>query len=259
MGACINICKMKPIALLSIVLFTALTLISCSAGFESKTYEAIKSAKIKFPNLVILDGKEYEVVRSLNISKPEARIQLFQPAKSPDRLQQILVISNSNNQFYAIPIPSIRFKSYWNFVYDTTPIQMHSATATFEAELNKALDILKLNNGYDGRIVLNEIFISVLQATSVNKTDSANLKINGYGTRTFPDTCLMVDEENYKSILKSAQSDSLVNFYIGSVFLNHQRIFDINYPALKQGKKTYYKIDVYRQPCVMDAVPIAID
>ncbi|HEX8023568.1 hypothetical protein, partial [Mucilaginibacter sp.] len=81
---------MKPITLLSIIVITALTLTSCSGSFESKTYDAIKSAKKKFPNLVIFDGKEYALVRCLSISDTQAKIQLFQPATSPDRLQLML-------------------------------------------------------------------------------------------------------------------------------------------------------------------------
>ncbi|HEX8020601.1 hypothetical protein [Mucilaginibacter sp.] len=249
---------MKPITLLSIIVITALTLASCSGSFELKTYDAIKSAKKKFPNLVIFDGKEYELVRCLSISDTQAKIQLFQPATSPDRLQLMLVISNSSSQFYAIPVPSIRFKSYWDFVYDTSSKQVGSGEKTFETEINKALDTLKLNVGYDGSKVLNEIFVSVLQARVINKTDSANLKVRYLKKSTFPDSCEIIAKQNYEAIARSAIQDSLRYFYEGDVFLKGQKIFNINYLPLKQGKKTYYKIEVYRQPCVIDVVPIEL-
>ncbi|MEO3406647.1 hypothetical protein AAFN85_22215 [Mucilaginibacter sp. CAU 1740] len=250
---------MKPTTLLSIifVVITSLILASCSKSFESKTYAAISAAKKRFPNLVIFDGKEYELVRCLNIPNPQVKIQLFRPTKSPDRLQQMLVISNGNNQFYSIPVPSARFKSYWNFVYDTDSDKVNKASATFETEFNKALDTLKLNIDYDGPQVLNELFVSVLQARVINKTDSTNLTISHNHKLNFSDSCQTVDQQNHKAIAKSAVEDSIKYFQRGSVFLTDQKI--INYSIVKQGKKMYFKIEVYRQPCIMDIVPLFID
>lgn len=247
---------MKPITLLSIIIIAVLICSSCNGNSESKTFEAIKAAKNKFPDLAILDGKEYELVRSLSIPNPQVQIQLFQLANSPDRLQQMLVISNGNNQFYAIPVPSIRFKNYWNFVYDTSLKKSPNAFPTFETEFNKALDTFKLNAGYHGAEVLNEVFVSVLQARVINKTDSVNLTIKRSGEVLPPDTCLTVDKQNYKAIASSALADSLKYHYRGSVFLTGSKIFNIQYTPLKRSKKIYYKIDIYRQPCIIDAIPI---
>jgi hypothetical protein len=243
---------MKPKTLLSIIAITSLTLASCYQSIESRTYEAIDAAKSRFPNLVIPGGKEYKLVRSVTIPEPKVQIQLLE-YKGPSNL--ILVISNGNNQFYAIPCPAIKFKNYWDFVYDTEPKPVYSKNQTFETELNKALEKLQLNVGRDGLFVLDEVFISVLNARVINKTDSANLTMSR-GKLNFPDSCQMVDKQNYKTIAKSALKDSVENFQWGYVFMTDNKIININSPILKRNKKAYFKIEIYRKPCIIDIEPI---
>src|SRR4051812_23217870 len=124
-------------------------LTGCKPNFEEQTNRAIVDASNRFRQLPLLDSKvvgHFEQLRKVELIHPGVTMQLYAPTDVYYK-QQVLVLSNPKGIFYAIPLPSIRFKSYWNFLYDTTPKPLPLKAGTFESEINKALDTLQLNKG----------------------------------------------------------------------------------------------------------------
>ncbi|SEO47572.1 hypothetical protein [Mucilaginibacter sp. OK283] len=239
---------MKPIITCYIILIAAFT--ACQPNLQSQTDRAIATAKLKFSNLAIESPPDYELVRKLEIRHPEATIQLLQPTRQSDGDGQIIVLSNTQNQFYAVPLPLTRYKGYWNFVYDTTSPDNTLKTKTFETELNKALDTLGLNRGYDGSNVINELFTSVLQARQLSGLDTPTLKPVNIQPHVYPDSCIEMGRKTYQRLVSPMRKDK---YWFSHLYRdNSDRIFLVDSVYTVKGKKKYYHFNIYRQPCVIE-------
>lgn len=243
---------MKPVITCYIILIAAIT--ACQPNLQSQTDRAVAIAKFKFSNLAIESPQEYELVRKLEIRHPAAMIQLLQPIKQSNGDGQIIVLSNTQNQFYAVPLPLTRYKSYWNFVYDTTSPNNELIAGTFETELNKALDTLGLNKGYDGLDVINELFTSLLQARRLSKLDTPTLKPVNIQPHVYPDSCIKMGRKTYQRLVGPMRKDK---YWFSHLYRdNSDRIFLVDsVSTVKEGKKCYH-FNIYRQPCVIEVKPV---
>ncbi|GAA4329696.1 hypothetical protein GCM10023149_34510 [Mucilaginibacter gynuensis] len=239
---------MKPIPIclltLLIVLFN-----SCKPNSNSEIAAAINAAHTKFPQLIIFGIKDYELIRAVEIEKPAVKIHLYELRHSGYTTQNIIVLSNKKDQFYAVPLPSQRFKSYWNFVYDTSSKPVALKPGTFETEVNYALNKLNLADWDERYHVVSEMLGTAWAANIITAADSN--KIVDIGANPL-DSCNILARQNYNAIISSIHSYE----YRMNVFLGNYIIFHLQERNTKKRKESYIKIKTYRVPCVLDVNPI---
>ena len=232
---------------------------SCKPNFVNQSQKAITDASNRFPNLPLLNTKNighFELLKSLDLVSQSVKLQLYAPADVYYN-QQVIVLSNAKGSFYAVPLPSSRFKKYWNFEYDTSPKPSILESGTFKSEINRALEKLHLNDRNKGIPVIFELFSSLLNYRYIMPQDTSILKIGQYKHNDLPDSCVDVQKRNNHSLIASgitAQKNWISNAYCGNNGLIIQMIF----PSPNKKFKQYYRFKTYRSPCIIDFEPINI-
>lgn len=183
---------MKKIAFRGFLLvFFIFTFSSCVQHYTSKdNYEInkmISNLQTKFPQLPLPKSPSkptdfYKFSRSIKNGLYNFEVQLY---TSPDDdkydRQEIIIIINKLGKKYAIPLFSnaYAFRDYWNFEYDKPFTKIDKNIPTFESELMKALDSLKLNDSIaTGHRVIVDIFNSLLECKTLNESDISKIKVS---------------------------------------------------------------------------------
>ncbi len=236
------------------------SLFACQQPADLQNIEkAISDLIQKYPQLTIgktTQASYYKLVRSVKNENKKFQIQLFSAPDSIEDPQQIIIITNSQGQYYAIPFFSNTYRDFWNFQFDNPIPYLRLTNTTFEKELITALDTLNLNDTIGtGSVVIDEILFSLLHCRTVKESDSSSLNaiylVDNYAipNESF-DSCFIRIEKNYKAISNEIHSkEYFYNYYAYEDEKNH-RIYQFKNQEKRRRKKLNLSIKVYRQDCI---------
>jgi hypothetical protein len=244
---------MKPYLNYAVISLISILFASCQSSLERHQDRALLSIQKRFPELPIEKGKfkeHYELVRSVEISHPAIKMALYEPQTLEDK-QYVILLSNAEGQCYAVPYPSLRYKSYWNYVFDTSQKPAPLQGGNFESEINKALATLKLNTQYDGNTVLSEMFRSLLGCHYISRIDSLDLDPKSEHCKGYADSCMVMQNKTFKAVMNGANTDE---YWTSMAYWSKDgRIFHFDkLEGSYLNKAAYFKIKVFRLPCVID-------
>ncbi|WP_158826737.1 hypothetical protein [Mucilaginibacter lacusdianchii] len=244
---------MKPYLNYAVTSLISILFASCQFSLKRYQNQALLSIQKRFPELPIEKGKfkeGYELVRSVEISHPAVTMALYSPQTFEDK-QYVILLSNAEGQCYAVPYPSLRYKSYWNYVFDTSKKPAPLKGGNFEYEINKALSTLNLNTQYDGNTVLSEMFRSLLGCHYIRRVDSLELDPKNERYKGYADSCMVMQSKTFKTIMNGASTDKYWRSM--AYWSNDGRIFHFDkLDGPDPNKTAYFKIRVFRLPCVVD-------
>lgn len=163
--------------------------IGCKKNIESKVASAIARDIRQYPqldNTKRLFGNGYQLVRSVKSGPFNFEIRLYAEPDSIQNNQEILVLLNSKDECYAIPLFSNLYKDYWNFPFDKPIRNIQKTNTSFNKELNNAIDKLRLNEAKtkNGRYliysnIINELLLTTLHCRPMDTRDT-DLVYNTY-------------------------------------------------------------------------------
>ena len=240
---------------------------SCYRNRDNNQIEKVlQELTDKFPQLPKAKNKLtefYELKRTLIIGEKNIEIQLRSSPDSIDDYQQVIVVRNPQNEYYAIPFFSNTYRDYWSFEFDKIDIAFKTNT-TFEDEFNKAMEMLNLHDaiGIKGNVqsILFEIFGSLLICPLVELNDSSKLRqvswsshdnYSKYLDNENSDSCAVRKQKNFEDIVKAIHPSEY--FFNANTFWdkNNNRIYQIyNNEDMRQKTKYVLKLKTYRQDCI---------
>ena len=254
-----------------LVFILVLLLNSCYRNRDNNQIEKVlQELTDKFPQLPKEKNKLtelYKLKRTVIIGEKNIEIQLRSSPDSIDDYQQVIVVRNPQNEYYAIPFFSNTYRDYWNFEFDEIDIAFKTNT-TFEDEFNKAMEMLNLHDtiGTKGNVqsILFEIFGSLLICPLVELNDSSEIRQVSWSSRDNyskyldnenSDSCAVRKQKNFEDIAKAIRPSKY--FFNGNTFWDkdNNRIYQIyNNSDMRQKTKYVLKLKTYRQDCVCQPI-----
>ena len=253
--------KYVPFLILALVLF------SCQSKHKDDVENALQDVVTRFPQLPSNEGKLtdfYKLTRTVIIGEKNIELQLRTYNEYIADYQQIIVIRNPQNAYYAIPFFSNLYRDYWNFEFDNLETGFNANT-TFEREFNKAMEILNLHDtlGRRGNVqsTVREMFRSLLLCRQVYLSDSTEI-IENICSSSYIDYNYSLNEENEDSCearhrrnfedIKSAIQISEYYFILNTIWdEENNRIYQItNLRDMWEREKCVLKLKTYRQGCI---------
>jgi hypothetical protein len=202
----------------------------------------------------------YKPVKTIIIGNNDFQLQLRSTPRTFDDRQQIIIITNSKGQHYAIPFFSNRYRDYWNFQFDSPDLRVKPTNTTFEKELMKALDTLNINDTIGtGGSVIHIMLSSLLNCLRITEIDSIYImgELENYTndqnlmeeTDSF---CFERRKKNFKAIFdKFNPGESFFKDVYWDEYNNRIYQFDSKFDYKKILKLSF---KVYRQDCVRHPV-----
>lgn len=225
---------------------------------EPNTEIAISSLTMKFPQLPRGKSKQtdfYNHIRTITFGENKNQLEFWSTPDSIKDCQGIIVLSNENNQQYAIPLLSNKYRDYWNFEFDKSISGVDKINTTFEAEVINALNTLNFNDTLGScNLVLNELLKSLMQTESVYELSSeVRLSINDTHDNNLQeekrDSCLNRSKLNFEAIEKGMKPFN--NYHIYNAFWDRKanRIYQVLHKTQTFSTNCDISIKVYRQDC----------
>lgn len=223
---------------------------------ERKTEKILVELTDKFPQLPKGKGKQTDFyIHTRTVEIKEFQIQLWSTPNYIKDKQEILVFINPNGKYYAVPFFSNTYRDYWNFDHDVPIPNVGRVNSTFEAELQKACNLMNYNDTlwYGSKGLLNELLFSVLQCKSLEECDSSKL-INVCMTTNndIPeenlDSCKLRINHNYSDIINRMKENRIGNWNAAYLDENNNRVYLFH--EVFRNRKMYFTIKTYRQDCV---------
>ncbi len=240
-------------------LFVLTTLSSCKpTTAEPNIEKVITDLTDKFSQLPRGKSNQsdyYKLVRSVTNGECNFQLQLRSTPDSIEDKQQIIILINKKNECYAIPFFSNKYRDYWNFELEKPIDGVKKTNTTFEYEINKAINVLNINDTIGtGAKVLDEMIISLLNCQTIRETDSKIF------TAIWPtwnkeqpiddcDSCIARQRLNFKSIVQRIHPTANYYTYNAYIDLRNDRIYQIINQGKDRGRKIKPEIKTYRQNC----------
>jgi hypothetical protein len=211
----------------------------------------------RFPQLPKAKGKQsdlYRLERTVIIGTTGVELQLRSIPRNVDEPHKVIIVINSRQQMYGIPLFSNNHRDYWNFLFDTVLTSVQPVPTTFQRELQTCIDKLGLENRQSaGGSVVFEMFYATLGCRMLYDADSANLLDNWYSPGAgLPDEDPERCRWRFRHIWKAIYDD-MHRGYIPCVNafwdVENNRVYQFDLKAL-WGEKMNIKIKVYRTYCV---------
>lgn len=167
---------MKHIIFIGIVL----VLIGCTTKKDNKLNSLIKKVGEKYPEIKLEPEKFIirEIHKFENDSVPIENItfSIFEQSWRAKNRKKIIIITNPQNESYAIPIPFNATRKYWNFELENYNAAPKGFNSSFEKELIEASQKLGYNKSIDqAHFFINQFFHKGLNITSIIEEDSLYL------------------------------------------------------------------------------------
>jgi len=239
---------------LSLICF--LTMLSC----ERKNLDtiAINSLIKKFPQLNKTHDSgvlNYNLIRSISFGKPIVTIKLYSQPDSVDDKQEIILVTNSDLNSYAIPLFSNTYRDYWQFQFDRANQDTKPINTTFEKELNICLDTLQLDDTIStaGKVV-NEILYSLLHCQDARLSDSSDFQTvlmkNVYNNpEENSDSCFIRVKLNWESISEEMYPNKTAVYKHSYWDKDNGRVYQFDFKNFNRKQKKYFKLKIFRQDC----------
>ncbi len=220
--------------------------------------KTIADVTSKFPQLPKGTSRQteyYKLIRTVITGEKNVQLQLWSTPPDIKDTQQIITITNSQGQHYAIPFFSNTYRDYWNFQSDSLLPDISKTNTTFENEFVTALNVLNLHDTLrTGEMVFYETLISLLNCRQVSANDSlAFLGMSWANNYDLPpedsDSCRARSIRNFEAIKKEIYPNS--PFYY-TAFLDAQNngIYQIKIKR-RQSKNFDLAMKIYRQDCII--------
>ena len=248
------------------ILFLVAIPVFTSCVFKDLTRKNVVTALIdKYP-LLSNEGKTtYQLNKTLTLNDKGIQIQLFLP-KNVDYYEyfnQIIVLKNSIQEEYAIPIFSNNFRKYWNFENEPKSYHDKQFNSLFEKEFISAINKLNLN---DSKRTSTTIFLTILNnllgAETITEYDGEKLdetirEMNSYELPAESDEdCLKRSQQNFKQILKGMKKAEYSISYNAHLDKTNYRIYQFDYDLYNHSKLEKLNMLVYRQDCVFHFIEL---
>jgi len=230
-------------------------LIACNTPSEKIIIESkVDNLLVRFNQLHSEKNTQFYLKKSVYNGDANFEIQLYAEPESLTDPQQILVFVNRNsNKVSAIPFFSNSYRDYYEFQFDSKPLDEIGAVKTkFAKEFNKALFDTGLNKDSDiSEMVLIELMSSLLNAKLIYPEDTADLKITfwNYNDRIVEDNYHSAEEriqKNYEELKTNIDNDNPA-----ILDSRNYRIYQINNIEENRKDATIFSIKTYRQDEVM--------
>src|ERR1700748_2303404 len=225
------------------ILILAYLFNSCRPSIEPDNKKTLNELVKRYSKLYGQDQlDQYKIVRKL-YNADSIEIQLLEHENSSE---QIIILSNTKGQVYAIPFPDNNNKAYWRFYGDT--VYNETADKTINAAIHAAFDLLSIR-GWKTARVFNDIFSAIMQSQSIRASDSLRYRID----QSLADSCRAASKNNFHALYNN------INYIIGDHNLTntyhdwqHGRYFQLEHEIIYSDKRNIYKFIVYRQPCITE-------
>ncbi|MBF4470707.1 hypothetical protein [Flavobacterium sp. HJJ] len=230
---------------------TFFLIISCEKNNDLKVNLSIENINKKFPQLKAnkkVPENEFKFEKSLRNGEFNFEIQLYSQPEGFKERNQIIVLINSKNEVYSIPLFANKYKDYWEFPNDKLIPNVTKINTTFTKQINSAIDSLVPNS--DRRkerksyIIINEILTSVLNCKNIQEKDSAMVY------KTLRMNYDIPDEDSDSALIRLRKNYELMKpeWHPGEYYINYNCYFDERYARIYQlnfvGNKI--KIKTYR-------------
>ena len=235
-------------------LFLLCFLMLFGCGRQTNDTKIIGNLTNRLPQLKI-GSNDYNLIRSVSFGEQNVAIKFFSQPDSVDDKQEILLVTNSELQSYAIPLFSNTYRDYWKFLFDSLSTNTKPINTTFEKELNTCLNTLNLNDtiGTAGKVV-NEIFYSLLHCQDINLSDSSNFETilmnfkNGIPEED-SDSCYKRLKRNWEIISQDMFPNKTILYKHSYWDKDNARVYQLDFENFKRKQKNYFKVTTFRQDC----------
>lgn len=211
----------------------------------------------RFPQLPKAKGRQsdfYRLERSVGIGTTGVELQLRSMPRSASDPQKVIIVINSKQQMYGIPLFSNSYRDYWNFLFDTALTSVQPVQTTFQHELQTCIDTLGLNDtSATGGLVLSEMLRTTLGCRVLYDADSANLINFWYN----PDPDLPAEDSDrcrwrFQNIWRSIY-EGMHQGYIPCMNalwdIENHRVYQFDFTGWSE-EKINVSVKVYRTYCV---------
>ena len=248
------------------VIFTisvCLTSLFLSCNSDSSKYNselAITGLTQKFPQLPRGKGNQtafYRHIRTVYFgNNGSLQMQLWATPDSIKDKQEILILVNEKKQSYALPLFSNRYKTYWNFEFETSPIDGDTPiNTTFEKEIISALDSLGFKtNPKTCTSIMLEFLVTMMRSELVREQDAkdfdtvTNCQYDTQQVETY-DNCVFRQRKNFNAILKEIRPDESFRHYNAYWDKDNNRIYQVFNKNYRDSTKYDCYFKIYRQDC----------
>ncbi|MFI5160424.1 MAG: hypothetical protein ACHQHN_04065 [Sphingobacteriales bacterium] len=227
---------------------TVIILIICTSC-NSSNKQVLAELAERYPDLYKNDViQHFTFVRSLADSSLHIEMQLLQGGEG-----QIVVLTNSGGQKYAIPFPSNRVKDYWEFYGDSSK-NVKNHDKTFISELNNAYKVLSIHEFYRGQRIFDEIAITLLGSRPISVKDTALINHLAVGNCYKDSISHTKLKKSYQSILQGLKAKSPNLDFSTYSDLQHGRIYQLRWGLKPGSSKEFFNVKVYEEQCYISEI-----
>jgi hypothetical protein len=233
-----------------------LIILGCSGKKNISDYNRIISEMLlKHPQLSkgkVLQTNSFKNIRTISLESKNVQLRLWRTPDSSKERIEILVLTNAEGQSYAIPLPSNKYRDYWNFECDTHATNYRKFNTTFAKEFMNAMCVLKFQDSVGTcNIILEEFLKSVIHTKEVYTLSDSILSTSVSVSSEFNenrDSCQYRIAQNIAEMRKGVNKpDGLI--YNALWDEKNNRIFQIVFRNKTFSVNCDFTIKVYRQDC----------